>query len=122
MKRAAIINVLWVVSITAVLLSVPLYQRNRTSDDRAGGGTIRSADHLTLIEVNGGGRTAAVLLLPLAISVIPLISARRALIAGLAMGAFAVWAGASVGLWYLPGAVVLIAAGIADRISRPRES
>jgi hypothetical protein len=116
-RAAVVVNLVLTLVITAASFVVPVYERDRTEVREAGGVAIRSADRLTLVEVNGATRSLAVLLWPLAISLIPLVSAKHTAPAGGCLLAFVMVAGASIGLFYLPGAVILTVTGLVHRNS-----
>ncbi len=70
--------------------------------------------HATLLEINGWGAIAAVGF-PVVLALLPLIFPRQAIriIAAVIMGGFSIIAGFTIGLFYLPSALVMLLAACA---------
>ena len=89
----------WVtIAVSALLLVVPMY-----------------ASSGTLLQVNGAPVLIA-LSIPVLIALQPILFPKRSvrLVAALALGAFALISGFSIGFFYVPSAAIMLAAGLAE--------
>jgi hypothetical protein len=93
------------VTLSLLLLMLPVYSSTRTQTD-VNGPTIRDTPGLALIEINGL-RAFAILAVPVVIALMPMFFSRVKMAAATAMLIFASVAGFSIGLFYVPVALVL---------------
>jgi hypothetical protein len=109
--------VAWAAGAYVVLLRLPAYA-TATNTTTAGGPEVRTTGHATLVEANGP-RVYLILAVPVLVSLLAALpwpaGLRRPVVVGAALlsSAFVVLGMASVGLFFLPSAVGLIALAVA---------
>lgn len=108
MRLLPVVAFIVTVGVTVALLVMPGYRGTFSSSDAEHGATVERATSATLIEVNGVAHTLAVLSVPLVLCEIPLIWRRRTLPAALCLLLYAFISGASMGIWCIVPALLLM--------------
>ena len=107
---ASVLSLLLALVASVLLAVIPSYHFSSATADSSATATVSTRSE-TLVEVNGGGVLAA-LLLPVVVAAVPVLLRRswaRATAAVLLTG-FAFMTGFSIGLYYLPSALVMAGA------------
>lgn len=110
MKTATLISLFLALAASCLLLVMPVYNSETHSEDAQGHIAVtRTQD--TLLQVNGLWALPA-LVFPVLIALIPVLIPKRSVRIGAAivLGFFALIAGFSIGLFYVPSALTMIAA------------
>lgn len=108
MRLLPVVAFIVTVGVTVALLVMPGCRGVFSYSDSERGERVEREARATLIEVNGAARTLALLSVPLVLCGIPLIWRRRTLPAALCLLLYAFISGASVGLWYIVPALLLM--------------
>lgn len=109
-------------AVSAALLFLPLAASAGAGTSMEAGqpaGTVETMDRESLLEVAGWG-AAALLLIPVAVAAAPLVTPRRArrpvaIASASVLGISVILGAASVGLFYLPSAILLVVGAIRQR-------
>ncbi|NYT95676.1 hypothetical protein [Salinispora sp. H7-4] len=103
-------------AVSAALLFLPLAERTGVGTSMEAGqpaGTVETTDRESLLEAAGWGAAAALLLIPVAVAAAALVTPRRArrpvaIASASVLGISVILGAASVGLFYLPSAILLV--------------
>ena len=116
MKRLITVSFLITISVSCLLLVVPMY---RGQTETASSGGMVSITHTTYLQKNGPW-FLIVLMIPILISLIPVLVPNRGItiIAAVIFSSLALMTVSSIGMFYLPSAGMLIAASFLRRHPR----
>ncbi len=99
-------------AVTLLLIVMPVYQGRETRREAGTGPARITSTSGSLIAVNGAARTLLMLAVPVVLTIIPVVSRKTTTLSASALLLFALVTGASLGLWYIPSALILFAASV----------
>lgn len=118
MRSSVIVALILVLGVTVALLAAPVYGGSKTSYDPERGAQVVTETKATLIEINGAVRAVLLLSVPLVLSALPLFWPRHTTVSGICLLFYALLSGGSVGVWYIPSALLLMFASAMGRAER----